>query len=90
MRIRILALPVFTIVAAAALVSCSSLPRVVTSTDEAVAVEFDPDDGVASATSSAELACAKFGKMAQFEKVDMTATPDSRIARFKCVAQEDK
>ena len=70
---------------AAASMACSSLPTVVSSMDEAVAVEFDPDDGVASATPLAEKECARYGRAAKFDKVDMTATPDSRIARFNCI-----
>ena len=69
----------------APLLACSSLPTVVSSTNESVAVEFDPDEGVASAKELAETECARFGRAAKFEKVDMTATPDSRIARYECV-----
>jgi hypothetical protein len=84
-------LSVAPILAAAALglsLGCASgLPAVLTSTDSDVAIEFARDGNLSEASKLAQEACEKHGKNAKFEKVDMTATPDTRVAKFTCVAE---
>lgn len=75
--------------AVALLVGCASpFPAVLTSTGENVAIEFETEGSLAEATKLAEAECAKTGKMADFDEVDQTATPSTRVARFKCVSSE--
>jgi hypothetical protein len=64
----------------------SPYPAVLTGTSEKVAIEFEADGSLAEASKLAEQECAKFGKKANFESVDTTATPSTRIARFSCVS----
>jgi hypothetical protein len=80
--------PLMTTVGLAAFtIGCAGgLPAVISSTSENVAVEFNQKKGLKKASDLALEECKRFGKSAEFDKVDMTATPTSRIARFQCVS----
>jgi hypothetical protein len=62
------------------------LPAVISSTPEGVAVEFDREGSLKEPAELARAECGKVGKRAEFDKVDITATPNSRIAKYKCVS----
>jgi hypothetical protein len=62
------------------------LPAVISSTPESVAVEFDRESSLKEPAELATAECGKLGKLAEFDKVDITATPNSRIAKYKCVS----
>ena len=65
---------------------CASGPAVISSTPENIAVEFPKDGTVKSASDLAQKECEKYGKTADFESVDATASPETRVAKFNCVA----
>ena len=70
-------------------IGCASgLPAVISSTQEKVAVEFDTGDGLSEAAALAREECGKHGKAAEYHKVDMTSTLNSRIVRYNCVSTE--
>jgi len=63
----------------------SSLPAVLTSTPDSVAVEFAIDGSLSGATELARQECEKLGKIAEFNQVKKDATPNSRVAQFNCI-----
>jgi hypothetical protein len=65
------------------------LPAVISSTPESVAVEFERDGSLQEAAELAKAECGKLGKRAEFDKVDITATPNSRIAKYRCVSTSE-
>jgi hypothetical protein len=67
----------------------AKLPAVISSTPENVAVEFDREGSLKEPSELAKAECGKLGKRAEFDKVDITATPNSRIAKFKCVSTSE-
>ena len=72
-------------------IGCASgLPAVISSTPDKVAVEFDPDGGLKDAAALARQECGKLAKSAEFDEVDMTATPKSRIAKYNCVGAKKR
>ena len=71
---------------AALSLGCASGPAVISSTPENIAVEFPKDDTVKSASDLAQKECEKYGKTADFESVDTTASPETRVAKFNCVS----
>ena len=71
---------------AALSLGCASGPAVISSTSENIAVEFPKDDSVKSASDLAQKECEKYGKTADFESVDTTASPKTRVAKFNCVS----
>ena len=74
---------------AAFAVGCASgLPVASSSTSEKVAVEFNADDGISEAAALAREECGKLGKAAEFDKVDITASSNSRIVRYNCVSTQ--
>lgn len=68
---------------------CASAPAVHSSTPDGVAVEFPRDDTVSSASVVADKECKRHGKLADFDSVDMTASPKARVAKFHCVSGSD-
>ena len=70
----------------AIVVGCAGLPAVVTSNPDRVRIEFALDGSVTEAAELAKEECEKNDKVAEFEAVDTTATPKSRIANFKCIS----
>ena len=65
------------------------LPAVISSTPETVAVEFDREGSLVEPSELAKAECGKLGKRAEFDKVDITATPNSRIAKYNCVSTSE-
>jgi hypothetical protein len=59
---------------------------VISSTSEKVVVEFDTGYGISEAAALAREECGEHGKLAEYHKVDMTATLNSRIVRYNCVS----
>jgi hypothetical protein len=68
----------------------SGLPAVISSSPEKVSVEFDKDGSVRDTAKKAQEECAKVGKSAEFDDVDMTASPKTRIANYNCVGGAEK
>jgi hypothetical protein len=66
----------------------SPYPAVISSTPDKVAIEFEKDGSLEDASKLAQKECGRFGRTADFDVVDVTATPDTRVARFRCVAPE--
>jgi hypothetical protein len=64
----------------------AGLPAVISSTPDKVAVEFEREGGLQDAAELARQECGKLGKSAEFDEVDITATPDTRIAKYNCVS----
>jgi len=79
-------------VAALALVlgtACASgLPALITASQQEVAVEFASDGNLGETSKMAAAECEKFGKTAEFIEVQATATPKSRIAKYRCASAE--
>ena len=71
---------------AALSLGCASGPAVISSTPNNVAVEFSSDGTVKSASDLAKKECESHGKMAEFDSVDATASPKTRVAMFNCVS----
>ena len=65
------------------------LPAVISSTPDKVAVEFQKDSNLQGPAELAREECGKLGKRAEFDAVDITATPNSRIARYNCVSASE-
>jgi hypothetical protein len=65
------------------------LPAVISSTPDKVAVEFEREGGLQEAAELARSECGKLGKRAEFDEVDITATPNSRIAKYNCVSASE-
>lgn len=66
----------------------SPYPAVITSTPDKVAIEFEKDGSLEDASKLAEAECARFGRVADFDAVDVHATPGTRVARFRCVTEQ--
>jgi hypothetical protein len=64
---------------------CAGGPSLISSTPDAVAVEFPSKSTVSSASVMAQKACKSYGKVAAFDSVDATASPKTRVAKFDCV-----
>ena len=69
----------------APLMGCASGPTVLTSTADNVAIEFPSDTTVSSTSELASAGCTKHGKVAEFDSVDATASPKTRVAKYRCV-----
>ena len=74
------------LVIAALSLGCASGPAIITNTPDNIAVEFPSDGTVKDASVLAQKACEGHGKVAEFGSVDATASPKTRIAKFKCVS----
>jgi len=77
--------PLFIAPLALAIGCASGLPAVISSSPDKVAVEFDKDGSVKDTAKMAQAECAKVGKSAEFDSVDTSASPKTRIAEYKCV-----
>jgi len=65
---------------------CASGPSVISSTPEKISIEFPNDGTVADASKLAEQGCQGYGKIADFDSVQPTASPKTRVAIFNCVS----
>jgi len=61
-------------------------PVVLTSTPESVAVEFDVDGKLSDTKQLAAEECEKRGLIVEFDQVEQTATPHTRVAKYRCVS----
>jgi hypothetical protein len=66
----------------------TSLPAVLSSTPESVAVEFSTDGDLIGTKKLADQECAKYNLIPSFDKVQPTATPKSRVAEYRCVSPD--
>ena len=69
-------------------IGCASGPAVISSTPDRISIEF-PNDGTVKDTSAlAKKECQGYGKMADFDSVNATASPKTRVATFNCVSEK--
>jgi hypothetical protein len=90
--LSILRLLIATVGLASFAIGCAGgggLPAVISSTPESVAVEFDRESSLKEPAELAKAECGKLGKRAEFDKVDITATPNSRIVKYNCVSTSE-
>ena len=66
---------------------CASGPAVISSTADSIVVEFPTNGTVKDASELAKKECETYGKVADFDSVDTSASPKTRVARFNCVSQ---
>ena len=66
----------------------TGLPAVLSSTPETVSIEFSTDDNLSDTTKLALEACAKHDLIPDFNVVEKTATPNSRVAKYNCVSPD--
>jgi hypothetical protein len=75
--------------AAGLAIGCASpYPAVLSSTYEAVAIEFEINGSLQEASALAHEECQKHGRNAEFVKVDKIATPDTRVSKYRCIEPE--
>jgi hypothetical protein len=63
-----------------------SLPAVVSSTPDAVSIEYRSDAGLQSAAKLARSECERHGREAEFSDVVRDVTRQSHAAVFRCVS----
>lgn len=77
--------PILLAIAALSL-GCASGPAVISSTPDRISVEFPSDGNVKGASDLAKKECRNYGKTADFDSVDASASPKTRVAIFNCVS----
>ena len=85
MAVRPLGIVVAPLTIAVLLMGCASGPTVLSSTADNIAIEFPSKTTVSSTIKLANKGCTKHGKIAEFDSVDATASPKTRVAKYRCV-----